>query len=277
MNDLIDKSWLLLNSSFLSAIVGALAGTFGSVYIIERIKNRRSILEEIRNTNAAIMIVFGITNLYFGIKNQHVISMYEKYQKSREEVLDKIKSAKGNQNIKEIRFHADLQALEPLPINLDSLEKLIFERISLNGRPLAAFSALFLSMNTLNAMLNKRNSLLNTYRTNPPRNPEESKKLVDSYFGFIDEYGNGDGTFQSLTEGVYRHTDDCIFFSMLLIKDLVARGLELKKSYGRNAPKVNSPKFDSDKTQKLIPKAEEYEDWANAFESNNSQQQSINN
>jgi len=60
------------NSVFFTAIAGSLAGAFAGAYgaqrIAERAKYRDQLLKEMRDTNAAIMVAFGVFNTLFSIK-----------------------------------------------------------------------------------------------------------------------------------------------------------------------------------------------------------------
>jgi hypothetical protein len=82
--------WKVANTNFmmafLTALAGAAAGAYGAQFIVERSERKRRMLEEIRSTNAAIMVAFAILNTYCSVKNQHV-DVSEKYLMSNSRKL----------------------------------------------------------------------------------------------------------------------------------------------------------------------------------------------
>src|SRR5689334_19372520 len=70
---------------FIVAGTGAFAGAYGAQIITERSKLREELTKEIRNTNAAISISFGICNFLLSMKHQHVKDLKEKYDAQRKD------------------------------------------------------------------------------------------------------------------------------------------------------------------------------------------------
>src|ERR1700761_3778509 len=72
------------NSNFFTAVAGALAGAFGGAWAAQRIaessKLRDELVKEIRNTNAAASILYGIANAHLGLKKQFVKALYDNYR-----------------------------------------------------------------------------------------------------------------------------------------------------------------------------------------------------
>jgi hypothetical protein len=62
-----------LNSNLFTSLIGALAGAFAGAYggqlIVERSKTRDELLKEMRNTNAAIMLAFGMCNTALSLRS----------------------------------------------------------------------------------------------------------------------------------------------------------------------------------------------------------------
>ena len=71
------------NSKFVTAALGALAGAAGGAYaaqrIAERAKVREQLLQEARNSNAAIDLAHQICSTYLGLKEQHVRALKRTY------------------------------------------------------------------------------------------------------------------------------------------------------------------------------------------------------
>src|SRR5437899_2111346 len=74
---------IIAESNFITALVGSLAGAFGGAWaaqrIAERTKTREELLKEIRNTNAASSMLYGIANAHLGLKSQHIQALRDKY------------------------------------------------------------------------------------------------------------------------------------------------------------------------------------------------------
>jgi len=66
-------------------------------------------------------------------------------------------------------------------------------------------------------------------------------------------------------ETIALKTDDAIFFSKLLMGDLVSHGQGLAKRFGRAAPKIHEPDFSKVPEPALFPPEHLYEDWLKAF------------
>lgn len=76
---LLNWTWGLLNSSFWTALVGAFAGAIGAQVIAEKSKARADAFEEIRRTNAAMLLSFSICNMAMALKTQHVQPMIDAF------------------------------------------------------------------------------------------------------------------------------------------------------------------------------------------------------
>jgi len=74
--------WEFLNSSFSTALFGAFAGALGAQYIAVRSERKKRILDEIRNTNAAISMAYTIMNIFINAKRQHIRTLKSNYEES---------------------------------------------------------------------------------------------------------------------------------------------------------------------------------------------------
>ena len=79
----MEWGWQFANSDFFLALVsagaGAFAGAYGARHIAERKERQRRLDEEVRSTNAAIMVAFEITNTFLGMKDQHVNNLKDRF------------------------------------------------------------------------------------------------------------------------------------------------------------------------------------------------------
>lgn len=261
----------LFNSNFITSLVGALAGAgagaLAAQRIVERGKHRDELLQEIRNTNAAIALAFSATNTFLALKNQHVKALKENFDKQRTQ-LDDYKQQRQTGVIAQNQafyFQADLQTLSPQVVPIDTLRGIVFERLSITGRALNLVTAIMQTDQNLEESLTKRNGLIQQYRV-LEMTPE---KLAPLYFGFQYEQGHLDLSYPMVIDAIYSANDDGIFFSQLLCKDLYEHGnklsVEFKKKYKAEPPVINEVSFDTEKAKSLIPPESSYADWLSAF------------
>jgi hypothetical protein len=260
--------WAFLNTVFFSSIVGAAAGAYAGAYgaqrIAERTKYREQLLKELRDTNAATNLTFGICNSLLAMKRQHIKALKENFDTQKAAILEHLRKLRAGEIPRgtEFEYVADLQTLSLPPLPIGILQQQSFEKLSLVGRPLTLTTTLGQTLHGLSASLEKRNKLIATYKASSmPVSPP-------IYFGFP----HGDTVnldYPSTVEAIYRQTDDGIFFSHLLNKDLTAHGNQLaerfKKLFGKGAPPVTECDFSQPEQSGLMPDPKNYPDWFNAF------------
>lgn len=256
------------NSVFFTAIVGAFAASFAGAYgaqrLAERNRYRDQLLKEIRDTNAAIMVSFGICNALLAVKQQHIKPLKDNYERERKSLADFREKRRAGHIARdtEFRFTADFQTLSLPPLPITILQTQIFEKLSLLGRPLNLATTLAQTLHSLTKSLEARNELIDLYKTG-------KKSLTPQlYFGLPDDdIVNQD--IPSSVEAVHSQTDDGIFFSHLLCMDLVEHGNEIavqfKRRFGEGAPRISHPEFEKAETGGLMPDAKNYADWVSAF------------
>jgi hypothetical protein len=163
-------------------------------------------------------------------------------------------------------FQADLQALPPVLTPTNVLQTLVFEKLSLNGRPLRSATTLPQVAHSLDDSIQKRNRLIEDYKANPSISQGEMER---KYFGIRDKNGNTDRSYPDIIEAIYSHTDECIFFSKLLYEDLYDHGEQLRKRYtkafGKDAPKINRIDFSAEEKEGLLPDEKNYQSWADGL------------
>ena len=116
--------WDFANTTFFSSLSGAFAGAYGGQLIVEKIKNRETLLTEIRNTNAAIMMAFDICNSYVSLKKQYVKALKETFAKQRQDLNKYHADLKSGQIPATDVFHfqADLGTLETMLMPIEVLQ-----------------------------------------------------------------------------------------------------------------------------------------------------------
>jgi hypothetical protein len=256
------------NSVFFSSIIGAAAGAYAGAYgaqlIVEGTKYREQLLKEIRDTNAASAIAFGVTNSLVAIKKQHVKPLKQNLDAQKAALLEHLRKINSGEIAKgtEFVYNADLQTLSLPPLSVDILQRQIFEKLSLVGRPLHLTTTIAQTLHGLNASLEKRNELIASYKAGRPA------LTAPLYFGFPQQ-GVVNEDYPSSVNAIYRQTDDGIFFAQLLCKDLTDHGNQLKakfaKQFGKGAPNIADVDFSKAEQEGLMPDPTNYSDWFTAF------------
>ncbi len=256
----------LAESNFITALVGSLAGAFGGAWaaqrIAERTKLREELLKEIRDTNAASTMLYGIANSHLGLKKQHVQSLRDKYleEKSRLELFFKAKEAGTVPPQQLFQFSADLQTLKPLFSPTEQIQRLVFSQISVTSAPLFVLPVLLATIQSLNETMSDRNRLVEDWKANPPAD------LAELYFG-LETNGIVDQRYHTLIEGIYSQTDDVIAFSAM-IADALYDHAKTQRQKLRDRFRIDGPgisKFDFSRFAEFIPPPKEYENFAAMF------------
>jgi hypothetical protein len=257
--------WDFGNSNFFIALVTALAGAgtgaLGAQWIISRNEVKRRLLEEIRATNAAIMVAFEIVNTFLSLKSQHVRRLIETYDRQEQEFLairDRRQRGLPISGVLEVLF--DFETLTHPHTPMDLLQQLLFEKISVGGRALSAMTRLLGAMDALEDALRQRNEFIAQCKVSPP----DQNTMIALYFGVPTSTGRVDRTYPSSLRAIASYNDDIIFFSKALIDDLAEHGRRLMLFIGKGAPKAFKPEFGMAHKQNLIPPDEQYQDWLDA-------------
>ena len=89
------------------------------------------------------------------------------------------------------------------------------------------------------------------------------------YFGLSFNGKRVNRVYPDMIQSIYAQTDDGIFFSQLLCKDLEEHGNEIAarftKKFGKGAPKIAQAIFTKAEQEGLMPPSQSYADWANMF------------
>ncbi len=136
-------------SNFVSSLFAAMAGAYGGAWAAQRladkVKLRDELIAEVRNTNAAIYIIFGLSNSYLNLKEQHGKGLKEGYDAQKAAVvahqagLAEGTTAPGTQlNIGAM----DFRTLSPIGINIAEVKAAVLDKLKVGGRPRAMIEVL---------------------------------------------------------------------------------------------------------------------------------------
>src|SRR5690348_11501943 len=118
-----------LNSNFISAFAGAIAGAGAATMFAARTERRRRIRDEIVACNVAIGQCVSIANSYIAIKRQNIAPLCAKYFQDRASLIGSGIRAVMGQPV-EMRFRFDLYTLTAAWTPIDALNGTINSRIS---------------------------------------------------------------------------------------------------------------------------------------------------
>lgn len=257
-----------LNSNFTTALAGALGGALAAQRIGDRAKQREALLQEIRNTNAAIIVTFTICNAGLALKKQLVKDIYDSYTAKKAALTEFHRRRAAGEQPADLpfEFKADLRTLQMPVVPIDVLRTQVYENISATGRPLALVAALVGAVASLAETIKKRNALIERFRS---LGPAGAAHLPAFYFGLPYGPGHVNTEFSDTVDALRSQTDDVIFFCELMGNDLMGHGNRILDQYG-NVGKVKKEKivsvdFTEPRRQGLMPDAANYADWLKGF------------
>ena len=255
------------NSSFVTALIGSAAGAWAGAAIVQKIiekeRGKTTLLDEIRGINAAIAISISIFNSLINAKKQFIKPVKDLYdiQKSSHALhADGVRSGQILHLIP-FEFEADLRNLPGPNLPLDTLQNFILEKTSLSNGILNLFSTLNQSCLDLRESIEKRNHLVEDYKTG------KTTFGPELYFGLpLASVINED--YPSLVHAIYIQTENAIYFTELLCAQLTKYGnIQAGQCSTRYKirPKINRLIITDEETKSLIPDGREYPTWETIF------------
>jgi hypothetical protein len=264
----------LSNSAFTTSLVGALAGAYAGAKaaqkIAERAKERSEYQVQIRNTNAAITLAFIICNAAISLKRQQTKDLCDMYFEKKAALEEFSRKRKFGEISREtlFEFQADLRSVPFPAVPIDALRSLVYEKLSVSGRPLALVATLAGVLSSLADLISNRNGLIASFKQISPQARETI--LPALYFGLPYDGGHVSTEYFDTMMGLQSLTDDVIFFSHLLCKDLASHGNKVlekyKSQFKGELEHIHAIELSSEKTAGLIPKNEQYSDWLSGFQ-----------
>lgn len=241
---------------------GAGFGALAAHFIASRSRTQEQILHELRSTNSAIMLTSNVCQMYLNLKGQHVAKLVAIYN-AHTAAFAAHQAGQRQGTIPEneaLHFEIDLRFIPNVLPAIEPLQKLIYENTSLSGHALHLVPELASAIHQQRTVNDTRSQYLNSLR---PRLAEDSFRTV-MYFG-LSIGGETDKSYPSLVRGIGVTTDDCIFFSDALCKQLTRHGrILLRRFRGKFA--VHSVDFPDAVKAGLMPDPKNYESWLKALE-----------
>jgi len=256
-----------LGPNILGTLVTAAFGAFAGAWVASRRETKRSVVAELNSINAARALCFSISNKFLGLKGQHILNLHRDYSIDREVVLATLAAANAGAQVNQLQVRCDLQTFPPVWLPIGTLERLIFEKISIRGRALIAAIDLVAAIDFLEKSIGYRNELILEIQRQSP--PLSQRQLIDRYFGLPSPQDSIDERFSTNIAALYAQTDDCIFFSQILAEDLFSYGTALRKRYAKRfrlgVRKLVREDWTIAESRGLLPSRQKYAKWLGGF------------
>ena len=263
----LDVLAAILNSPFVLSLLGAAAGACIGAVVATRLvgkrQRREELVAEVRSTNVATMVALSICHRVLSLKRAHVQPLATKFAADM---------AAWNEFTRQRRT-GERQGNTPPPISIDlrvvpsmtfpvvTLQRLLFDRISMFGRSLALMTTLSETASWLTNANAKRNELVERLRRLP-----DATGVAQLYFGAPSSTGVANPEYPDAVAAVATHTDELIFFSATLANDLAAHAQQLRadwiREFGRrNVPEVTAVDFTAARQNGLMPDDAKFAEW----------------
>ena len=251
----------LLNSPFVLSLLGAAAGAGVGALVATRLVARRQRREELgaelRNTNVAAMVALSICHRALSLKRAHVLPLATRYQadvSAWNEFMRQRRTGERQGNLAPT-IALDTRLLPSITFPVVTLQRLLFDKISMFGRSLALMTTLSETAGWLTNANAKRNELI-AQIGRLPSGPE----VAQAYFG------TANAEYPQALRAVASHTDELIFFSATLASDLAAHAQALRatwvEEFGRqHAPEATTVDFSAARQNGLMPEDAKFAEW----------------
>jgi hypothetical protein len=251
------RLWAIAESpisiAVVSTFIAAFAGTWGAQLLAERTAARKGLLSEIRGTNAALGLVFTITNTYITTKKQLINPLVQDYER---QIAARQARVAGEGAGSPFAYHLELQTIVPPFSPIDELRQILREKITPDGKAMILLTPLVQSIHGFASTATQRNAWIAEVRA-MPENSDAIKAAW--FFGLPYSLGRTDDRYPNFIRALKLQTDDCIAFGILIGQSLVSYGERLATRYGDSAPKISKANFD--KAADLLPDMTFYADW----------------
>ncbi|UTW53081.1 hypothetical protein KFF05_06895 [bacterium SCSIO 12827] len=250
-----------------TAALGAYFGARGAQKFAERSRKRNEIEKEIRATNKAISLAYASFNTHFGLKCEIFANIKKSFDEETKRFFDfEHRRAAGDPTAKSFNALIELKTVDPFPNPNEQLRDVVFDQLSVVGRPINLVATLSQATHSLNQTLVNRREFIRAFKA---AKFDDHRKKTLIYLGLLNEDGSGDETHRNLVDSMCMQNDSCIMFSKMLVDDLKKHGEVLQhhfvSEFGEPAPSISTIDLSTVKHPEMMPDPNDFKDWENSF------------
>lgn len=263
----LDVLAAILNSPFVLSLLGAAAGACIGAMVATRLvaqrQRREELLTEIRCTNVATMVALSICHKVLSLKRMHVLPLLTRFNADMaawNEFQRQRRTGERQGNVPP-PISIDLRVVPSLTFPIVTLQRILFDKISMFGRSLALMTTLSETAAWLTNANAKRNELVEQIRRLP-----NATGVAQLYFGAASATGVANPDYPEAIRAVGTHADELIWFSATLAGDLAAHAQQLRDDWAtefgrKHLPEVTAVDFTAARKNGLMPDDSKFAEW----------------
>lgn len=246
------------NNQLLLSLISGLVGALLVEGFRYRKQTKDGLIQEIRNVNRALALIYNISNRGIGLKAEHVSKLKAEYDSERAIYLQA--QANKQQYVPTMNL---VHLLVPHTPIREAMQ-VVLEKTSVTGKAIHLLITLNESLTALTTCIDARNKYIQE------ASRDEGKLDARRFFGASLSSNVVDMRYVGIMEALYKANDDVIFFALTLGDELSSHAHEVILQYKNlyfcdEPPKVSTVSYGDRETHPHIPKAVQYQDWIDKF------------
>ncbi len=203
--------WSFLNSSFATALFGAIAGS-GTILFIESLRRQDELLKD---ANVSIMVLDGVLSTMLSMKKQIILPFKCQYERNLKTITDfregRLQLSKGEKPVVSTGFSISMPPHVEVDIQFDKLKILAAHSPEI-------IRAIVYLKNYLADFKNIHANLMDYHAAFKESTPED---VIEFCYFFKVKGASSDSTYKDLVEAMALHADDVLWFSDFAMKEIV--------------------------------------------------------
>lgn len=252
-----------LNSSFVSSVIGALAGAFFGALAATRFADKkereRLKLHDLRKNNSSVVLATSIANHSLTFKKQVVRGIVDKFEADLARYKAFLEESKVGRVSEKFEIEYDYRDITFFKHEADELRALLVSELSADPKITMAAVQLWQSLHSLEKSIDQR--AIELQRLIDLKGKLSNDEYARRYFGLPTDSGNIDQRYSDTIYTIRNVLDNAIFFSTYIAEKLSERGVDLCKTLGRKADRPVTSSFSNLDDPSLLPNRNEFSDW----------------
>lgn len=226
--------------AFGATIAGAIAGAMAAERIAAAKVRRSELLQEIKNTNAAIHLAMNVANQFLLVKGDYVKPLVDRFRVQQRAAHEFQRARDLGQVLEGVGIDlglVDLSTLTVPEVRVHKLEAIVLEKLTAGAKIQLRTLALTQHLEIVRRLMSDRDSVIEEMREMP-----EAQRPAH-LLGLRMANGQVDMRFNHLTEDLATEVDNCIHFSLRLCGELMEHGAKrLRTASRRERKKAATPR-----------------------------------